>query len=661
MIVPTDTMPWYNPTSFPVPPGSPYPTPSQNAYRWLVTCDVATQTQSSSSTRQPGAYNGQDISVGQWIANTTTGASWQIISVTSKTTNSISFIVQDIYRYNTFKDQTQQGDGSPSAGFYVAFNVSDSGVPEIDPVPVSGVSPDFFTNLLSRFEYINLQYDFPLYQAGNMFQVNDVVGTSVATHNFVLASTTSTIPIGRVTSISDTISGWFTFNPVQKITDFLDALPGNIGDIIYTDPANPGGLTITPGGSQIYLKIRNNTHSLSFSVVPDGTSTAGNVVQINGQDATIGGTGSLDDLVSAATAVSSLSGVNASKVLQPSSVTTDMMLISTTYGEPLLNITLPYATAYINGVLVTFNQGSTDTGYAGYARAADMAAVINAANVPNIVATSTLAALTITNSAGTTITISNGQADTNGVYFAGSSSGAGLALTTSASTQYIARFDAIDSRPIDFLDVVGSPTGDYGLISVENGIKACGMYIAEGIRTTTSVVVANLAALAGLTPYVGDQAYVIDSADANGNNVGEWSLWLYSGSIWQETSNQDSATTDAKSLEYTLTTTSPALINIGQISTGRRITLITVEVTVPFNMASSLEIGYQVYNPSSPPPVPSGLMTTDLIDLAVAGTYTTSTDILFGTDTPQGDVEITASFGKASASVGSAQIIVSYV
>ena len=104
----------------------------------------------------------------------------------------------------------------------------------------------------------------------------------------------------------------------------------------------------------------------------------------------------------------------------------------------------------------------------------------------------------------------------------------------------------------------------------------------------------------------------------------------------------------------------PAIINVGQISTGR-VTLITVEVTVPFNLASTLDIGYQVNNPLLPPPVLDGLMSTNIIDLTVAGTYTTTTDILFGTDTMQGDVDIIASFGKNSSTIGSAQIIVSYV
>jgi len=54
-------------------------------------------------------------------------------------------------------------------------------------------------------------------------------------------------------------------------------------------------------------------------------------------------------------------------------------------------------------------------------------------------------------------------------------------------------------------------------------------------------------------------------------------------------------------------------------------------------------------------------MPIGLTDLTVAGTYTTYTDLLFGTDTVQGDVTITAAFNVGSSSMGSAQIIVSYV
>ena len=75
-----------------------------------------------------------------------------------------------------------------------------------------------------------------------------------------------------------------------------------------------------------------------------------------------------------------------------------------------------------------------------------------------------------------------------------------------------------------------------------------------------------------------------------------------------------------------------------------------------------MSIGYHVNNLTTPqPPVPAGLMANGLIDLTVAGTYTTSTDILFGIDTVSGDVTITSAFVSGGSSLGEAQIIVSYV
>lgn len=656
---PTDYMPWYDPSQYPVSPGNPQPQYVLKPYRWSLTFDVFQQYTSSVSTRKPGVYDGQDIVVGQWIANTSSGSAWQIINITAKTSTSITLVVQDIYRYNTYKDSNQLGDGSPSLGYYVAFNVSDSGVPEIDPVPESGVSSNFFTNLLSRFEYINLQYDFPLYESNNNFNINDVIGTDSTSHKFVLASNNATIPVGRVTSISDTVPGWFTINPVQKITDFLDSLPGDIGDIVYTDVDNPGKLTLQPGGSQIYLKIRNNTQSITYSSAESST-TPGNVVQLNGVSIIIDGVGDLDSLVAAADLVSIETGVEVVKTLTPVVVSTTS--VSPMYGEPILSISAPYATATINGITITFNIETTDAGYAGYTRAKEMAQSINNANIPNIVATTSgTAAVVLTNTVGQSITIVNGTPDVNGVPFSGVDSGSGLASYTPESTQYRASFIGVDSRPINFLDVIGSPVSDFSLISVENGIKACGMYIAEGIRISVSTVVANLSQLNGLTPYVGDQAYVIDSNDSQGNNVGEWSLWLYDGATWVLTSNKDSATTDAKSIESTILTTTPNSINIGGISTGRRISLITVEVLEKFNGPATLDIGYIVNNPITPSIASSGLMSGALIDLTIAGTYTTTTDILFGTDTVKGDVTITAEFSNGGATLGEAQIIVSYV
>jgi len=657
-VIGTETMAWYNPTSFPVLPAGQSPPPVQVYFRWRITMVIERQTQSAYNTRRPGLYTGQDVSVGQWIANLVTGQSWQIITVESKTETAVTAIVQDIYRYNTFRDPSSSGNGSPNTGTYVVFEIGDTGIPEIDPIPSSGISSTFTINLHSRFQYINLQYDYPLYQVNNTFAVNDVIAASALTHSFVLSGEDNRVVIGRVTSISDTIPGWFTINPVQKIVDFLDYLPGDVGDIIYTSVTNPGEITLDSLGTELYVKLRNNTSSTSLSRLA-GPTTSGNMFQLNEIDIFVG-SGNSTALINAVNAQQTLTGVSAAAALTPTSIQTNNTLLSLNYSEPALEVSVP-ATATINGTVVTFNIASTDIGYEGYARAAQMAMSINDALIPNIVAsTPNSLILQLTNTTGGSISITNGASDPAGVSFAGNSSGSGLPLSTPASTNSRIQFTAIDARSINFLDVVGNTTLDFGLVSVENGTKACGLYIEKGLRTALTTVVLNLSALNSLQPLIGDQAYVIDSDDGQGNHVGEWSLWLFDGVNWVQTSSQASASTDAKSLEYVLTTVSPGNILIGEISTGRRVTLITVEVTTPFNAPSILNIGYQVNNPSLPPPELSGLMPSAVIDLTVAGTYTTTTDILFGSDTPQGDVTVTANFLLSGATTGLAQILVSY-
>lgn len=660
-IMGTDSMPWYDPALFPVVPGNPEPDPVNIPYRWRVTLNINIQQQSSYLTRSPGSYNGQDVTVGQWIANSTTGQSWQIISIELKTVTQVVVIVQDIYRYNTFRDPFKSGNGSPPFGSYLIFSLSDAGLPQIDPIPDAGVSATFTQNLQSRFEYINLQYDYPLYQAGNTFGINDVVAVDTVTNNFVFADSSNKLVIGRVTSISDTIPGWFTVNPVQKIVDNLDYLPGEVGDIIYSSTVDPEGVSTSPTGAQLYIKLRNHTASITTNLLP-GPTAPGNVFTLNGRDITVGGSGDIDDMVTAVNLESTNTGVVAAKVLAPNIAITDPANITPTYGEIVLWATTSPAQSTINGVLVTFDIPSTTPGYEDYTQASQMATAINNANIPNIVAFSSVSQeLRITNTIGGAITISTVTSDVNGVSFSGISSGTGIIDITPASTTYQLNFEAIDARSINLLDVAGSAIEDYGINSVENGTKACGLYIENGLRQANSSVVSNLVQLSSLSPLIGDQAYVIDSNDGSGNNVGEWSQWLFDGTSWVQTSNQDSATSDAKSLESTFDYLSPTEINMGHISTGTRVTLITVEVLTPFDTPASLSIGYIVNNPTTPQTSVAGLMVSDLIDLTVSGTYTTSTDVLFGTDTEAGDVEVTAHYINNGATVGEAQIIISYV
>lgn len=178
-------------------------------------------------------------------------------------------------------------------------------------------------------------------------------------------------------------------------------------------------------------------------------------------------------------------------------------------------------------------------------------------------------------------------------------------------------------------------------------------------------VVANLSARDALSPSLGNQSFVINSDDGMGDYQNQWSLWIYtiSGTSngWTLLSRQETGTAESATIEVTFGPTDTSPIIIGTLPTGGRITLITVEVTTPFNGAPALTLGYEVDNPSNPAPVPAGLMASFEIDLTVSGTYSTESDILFGVDTLPGDVEIFATFTPGGATVGSAQIIVSYV
>lgn len=656
-IVPTENMNWPVPTD--PPPASPVFQP--RAYRWRVTMSLppplnTPQTHSSAFTRNPGLYNCMDVNVGMWIGDINNGKAWQIIQVVSKTSEEIIAVIQDVYRYNTFKDQTKQGNGGPSSGNYVAFELGPDGLPAIDTdLPLASV---FTQNISGRFDYINLQYDYPLYQAGNTFQVNDVIAVDPVSHIFVKADSTFKTAVGRVTSISDTMTGWFTINPVQKIVDFLDYLPGNVGDIIYSSTSTTATVTTTPGGAELYVKLRNNTSSVSDSTGA-GPTTPGNKFNLNGVSITVGGSGTTANLISAVNAQSSVTGISATTVLAPTVATTDIN--NTKYGQVAQFIGSPNAQATINGTLVTFNIASA--GDPTLAFPPELAQSINAANIPNIIASSVSGdtLLRITNTAGGAITIVNVQPDSDGMNFAGSNSGSGLPLFTPASTQSSVRFTAVDARPIEFINTVGDPVGNFGLISVENGVKACGLYIQSGLRQSSSNVVNNIAALNALNPIIGDQAYVINSDDGNGNYINQWSTWLYNGTAWVLTGRQSSSTVAAKTITYALTNTSPSSFNIGTIVSGTRVTVITVEVTTAFGSSALLELGYSVANPTNPQSNTSGLMSSQLIDLTKTGVYATTSDILFGTDTATGDVTLTGSFISGGSTTGSAQILISYV
>jgi hypothetical protein len=182
-------------------------------------------------------------------------------------------------------------------------------------------------------------------------------------------------------------------------------------------------------------------------------------------------------------------------------------------------------------------------------------------------------------------------------------------------------------------------------------------------------VVSNLAALLALTPSLGNQAYVINSDDGQGDYINQWSLWIYTISGpnggWTLLSRQDVSTGASATIESTVDHLTPGTFTIGMLPTGGRITLITVEVVTPYDgVAPTLEIDYNIPIPGSNPmslPTSGILMPTSQIDLTTVGIYSAISDIFFGVETPSGEIDINATFVSGGSTVGNAQIIVSYV
>lgn len=654
------------PANYPILPGGDTPVSDPLAFRWTVSFSVNNQQHSSIYTRAPGIYSGMDIQIGNWVANITTGQAYQIISITSKSDTDVTCIIQDIFRYNTFKDVGQTGLGGEPAGGaeYVVFEVKDNGFPTIDPKPENLINPGFWINLSSRFNYINNQYDYQLFQRYNTFSKGDIVAVNPTTNTFVKASNTDSFPVGVVTSVSDIMPNWFTINPVSKVDDFLDFLPGTIGSIIYSDKDNPGKLTTSATGRPIYLKLRNNGQTITKSKA-NATASVGTAFQLNGVTISVSAPGNMQSIVSSIQAVSSQTGVNAAVGL----VDNVMTYTSSNIGSrDYLSISPTPAKATINGVEVIFDMAQTWGSEITYARSDAMAAAINATNIPNIVASSTLNnGLTLTNTAGAAITIVNTTNDFFNTPFAGPNSASGLPLTKEASTAQCIVLTAVDARPINLLNILAAPLLSMELKSVENAQKAAGLYIGSGLRQASNTVVVNLAARDALTAFVGDQAYVINSSDGNNNYVNQWSTWLWDGSAWVLLARQSSSTVDSKSLSYSIDITTPTTFNIGKLTTGRRIVSTAINVTTAFNGAPFVELGYTVNNTGIPlAPSVSGLMSVDMSNLNSEGVYTNETGIKFGVDgTPgvnvNGDVTITGRFSLGGATFGAATIIITYV
>ncbi len=563
-------------------------------YRWTVTFSVTAQNHGSHLTRDDFTYNGLDIVVGDWIAGATSGQCLKIVSITSKTANTVTCIAEDWLRYNTFKSAT--GNGVFNTGSAVVFSLNENGLPMLDPLPGT-VSTDFYATVMSRFQYLNPLLNYVLEQENHGFTKSDVI--AVTANGFVVANTVTMDKM--IGTVIETGPGpnFFMISPNNRIIDFEPSIPGSQGDYIYLD--TDGDLTASDTtGKIVFLKIQNAIATEIEGTVDNPTVPDGHQIALNGVLVTFAGTGGANANVNQM--VTTINANTSNHYVVASSVPTSTVISSdpdnTIYG--LVGGFVPFS-AYINSgsgnTLINFT--TTTAGQAAFslpvAISSDMATDINTANIANLSASATATQLTLTELNGNAITITNANADTNGYSFVGASNVSGLPASTSATGARKLKLSRSDGGEILIYEGTEFFRVGTGVASGHNGMYPLAMNIERGLRSAGTSVVANIAARDALNPQTGDQAYVLNAGN------GEWVLYVYNGSAWVQVANSDSATTDAKTMTTTFTMPAAGFGNsttntLGNISPGRKITSVSFEVHTSFsgytgNIIPNIEVG----------------------------------------------------------------------
>ena len=545
-------------------------------YRWEVTFTVQDRNHGSNLTRTPFSFNAQDIEVGDFVAGALDGKVCQIMSISEKGNNTLTAIVEDRLRYNTFRDPTGFGlFGTP--GPVVFFQINELGFPMLDPIP-GDASADFFTNVMSRFQYMNPLTNYLLEKTNHGFEQGDAI--CIEDGSFELSNSDNINRFMGTVVYPGPGPDQFILRPANGIIDFVPGLPGNVGDYLYPSLDGSGDLTTNDNSRRpIYMKIADAVTTSTTGTGIDPTGTDGDIVEINRIQVTLysgNGTYGVEDAVTLINAQTSEHKVTAVKVGAATETFSDIAGQGNAYG--IIAGYTPFS-ASINGTTVNFTtttSGSAAYGDPAVADANDMVADINAAKVTDIVASVVNGSeIKLRNNAGGAITIVNISADTNSSNFAGANSVSSLPLNTAANTTTSAlRLMRLDGGPLTIRDFSGLFLDTAGVISGQNGRYALGLNIEQGLRSSATTVVADMTGRDALNSLVGDQCYVID--DGNG----DWATFTYDGTTWTKVGGERSVATDAKTLvtSYNLATKPSGVIDLGTISTGRKIISIGVEV-----------------------------------------------------------------------------------
>lgn len=616
-------------------------------WRYEMQIDITEQTHGSHLTRKPFRYNGMDVKVGDWLAYVNDGVCLKIVSILSKTETSVTVIAEDYQRYNTFKNAGGSATGSGSS--ITIFELQESGVPVIDPLPV-GPSNQYQTNVSARFIHQNVRDNYELYVANNSL----VKGTVVSAINGGITASdcnTASNMIGVVT-MPGPGPNYVTIRPHNKFVDNDTTIPsGNIGDQIFL--TNDGALSLDAAnscGSVAYITINPAEPTvLTGSVANPQFATSAWDVEINDTTVSFNGTESLAQ-IGLAINNANIPGVGASA---PQTVTTvSDGALSKAYG--IVGGYVPFG-ATINGVAITFTTdtfGSTRFGVP-FASPEDIKIDIDAANIPNLeVLAPGDGTLTLNELNGNAITIQNTQTDNTGtgglgVAFAGTNSVTGFTLTNNATTTFHLRLTREDGGPIDIYDSTLRFETFTGLTSGQNGRPTIAAYIYDGLRESATTVVANIPARDALNPSLGDMAYVLN------DGTGSFALYVWDGVKWNLIGNEESALSQARTYEVDYNVGDATTIFLGNVSVDRKIESVSADINQAFDDATATITVGTIADPDL-------LFNGDFVRPDVADTYMVNPEY-FVEDAGGQDAQYYLTVNPQAATTGNVTVKITYV
>jgi len=327
---------------------------------------IGTAETRSGNTKQ---YNALDIKTGDWITTQDGQIVLQIVSITSKTENSINLVAKDIdmISYKTYSNTFISTNEK-----IAFFEVSDNRVPMLTTQGVQSffATPASIDKIQGRFaaEEETERYRFEFATPQTSFEKGDIITVDQTTGDFVKfgAVNASPIPVGVVLEkiMNNTVIYIKPFNTIIDNHTSPELLTGNAGEVYYADPLNPGALSVikTPGTNPLFLQIKDAVQTAIQATAPNYLPTASDLLKINNITVFDGSIhivpANVDAFVNLINTSTATHKVVASKLAEYATTISDSA--TTTNGVSIIAISEDSGATY-NPLTVTFSDGTNST------------------------------------------------------------------------------------------------------------------------------------------------------------------------------------------------------------------------------------------------------------------------------------------------------------